>query len=301
MPFTTLGDYKRYIDVRKAHPKDPEETEENWRVRVGMPSETSEEELAQARFKHRINQNKINDSLYLRNMQLSGAVAADGANLDKIVGKTYTTEDEAYHRLIDQFDASTPKDGCIFWNGIQETKLVVLVDEWNRYDQSFGQLEATTKVRIVNKKFKWEGITPKYFTEVSGMLGHSAKGHITAVATSGLRNDSILTTTELPAMLALMENALKIKQAPPITDMSFVVIEPKNSAEPARIYTNNEISRIAIIRKSAGAPYISGRSSCDMTGAFITVPWRVRDYWAKKLPTASAAANNILANLNKLK
>ncbi len=252
-------------------------------------------------------QKKINDALYLRNMQLAGAVPEENVKLDNVVGKKYSSVDNAYELAIDQFNAATPEDGAIFWNGIQPEKLVDLVDEWNKDGKKFGQLEATTKARVVNKQFKWQGVTEKYFTEVSGMLGHAAKGHVTAVATSGLRDDSILTHTELPAMLNKMENEINKGGSPSITDMSFVIIEPKLTTDIAKIYNNNELKGIPIITKKPthelppGKDWIAGRDTCDSSGGFITIPKIVSDYWDKRELIPSKAAYNIFYDLTSNK
>jgi hypothetical protein len=43
----------------------------------------------------------------------------------------YKYATEAYQLLLEQFDAVTPADGSIFWNGINELALAKLVDQWN--------------------------------------------------------------------------------------------------------------------------------------------------------------------------
>ena len=76
------------------------------------------------------------------------------------IGKSGKTDVEyaqqAYDLLIEQFDAVTPPNGSIFWNGINELALLKKVDKWNRDMEIFGQLEATTAARYVNKQFVWQ-------------------------------------------------------------------------------------------------------------------------------------------------
>ena len=215
----------------------------------------------------------------------------------------YKYATEAYQQLLEQFDAFTPRNGSIFWNGINELALAKLVDKWNNELQSeiFGQLEATTSARYVNKQFEWEkgGTFEKYFTEVSDNLGSNAKGHVTSVVRCGLRDDSIFTTTELPRMLNSMEDQIKRKQVPTITDLTIVVIEPKHlENKQVAVFTNNEISMIPIVHPNGR--YINSREDCTINNN-VALSIRIREYWTlrgKKPP--SVAATKIRADCEKL-
>jgi hypothetical protein len=211
-----------------------------------------------------------------------------------MVGNTnqYKYATEAYEQLLEQFDAMTPPGGSIFWNGINELALAKLVDQWNTdlKGEVFGQLEATTAARYVNKQFEWEqgGVFQKYFTEVSDRLGHAAKGHVTSVVRCGLRHDSIFTVTELPRMLKSMEDQIKTKQTPTVTDLTIVVIEPKHLAERSvAAFTNNEITMIPIVRPVGWR--INGRNDCTIDGR-IPLSARVREFWSLRGPKPESPA-----------
>jgi hypothetical protein len=209
----------------------------------------------------------------------------------------YKYATQAYDLLIQQFDGATPVNGSLFWNGINELALAKKVDEWNREmgPQMFGQLEATTAARYVNKKFEWEeGPFKEYFTKVSDKLGEAARGHVTAVVRCGLRNDSIFTVTELPRMLGAMEQALKTKKPPTVTDLTIVVIQPKHlPARKVATFTNNEISMIPIVRPGPGKWRINGPDDCVVAG-HIEMSLRLREYWSRPpKKNESAAATRI--------
>ena len=209
----------------------------------------------------------------------------------------------AYELLLQQFDAATPANGSVFWNGINELALAKLVDQWNSElgSEMFGQLEATTAARYVNKKFEWDegGVFQKYFTEVSDRLGHAARGHVTSVVRCGLRHDSIFTVTELPRMLSAMEDQIKQKKVPTITDLTIVVIEPKHLEErTVSVFTNNEITMIPIVRPKQWR--INGRNDCTIDG-HVNVSARVREFWSMRgVKRESAAAARIMKDAQKL-
>ena len=214
----------------------------------------------------------------------------------------YRYAKEAYALLLEQFDGMTPANGGIFWNGINELALAQLVDTWNQElkGEMFGQLEATTTAVYVNKQFKWQtgGVFAKYFTEVSDKLGHSARGHVTAVVRCGLRFDSILTHTELPRMLKGIEADLAKKQSPGITDLTIVVIEPKHLPNrPVMAFTNAEITMIPIVRQIG--QWINRREDCTIDQNF-SVGIRVREYFSGRKTGLSPAAKRIMADYEKL-
>lgn len=88
-------------------------------------------------------------------------------------------QDQVITYLKEAFEYGTPKDGAIFWTGIDANKLVKRVDEWNEDTinasrqagivprQAYGQLEATTDARFVNKAFTWDQASQKYWNAVS--------------------------------------------------------------------------------------------------------------------------------------
>jgi hypothetical protein len=213
-----------------------------------------------------------------------------------MVGDQYKYAKEAYEQLIEQFDAYTPVNGSIFWNGINELALAKLVDQWNTAlgAEIFGQLEATTAARYVNKKFEWLGPFKTYFTEVSDRLGQSARGHVTSVVRCGLRHNSIFTLTELPRMLESMEAQIKNRQTPDVTDITIVVIEPKHlEHRSVAAFTNNEISMIPIVRPVIDR--INGRNDCTIDNR-VALSARVREYWTLRGHKQPSAAATKIAN-----
>ncbi|HEY4370399.1 MAG TPA: hypothetical protein VGN52_00535 [Burkholderiales bacterium] len=218
-------------------------------------------------------------------------------------GRQYKYAKEAYELLMEQFDATTSRDGAVFWNGINELTLAKKVNQWNSEmgSQFFGQLEATTVARYVNKQFVWEngGVFQRYFTEVSAELGHAAKGHVTAVVRCGLRNDSIFTTTELPRMLKNMEDKIVRKQAPDVTDLTIVVIQPKQATHrEIMTYTNLEITQIPIVRNIAWP--CTGPKDCVEEGR-LNLSIRMRNYWGgRPQPKLPEAANRVMRDFQDL-
>lgn len=220
-------------------------------------------------------------------------------------GHQYRFADEAYDWLLEQFDAATPVNGSIFWNGINELALAKLVEQWNTElrGEIFGQLEATTAARYVNKQFYWEegGRFQQYFKDVSDRLGHEAKGHVTSVVRCGLRYDSIFTVTELPRMLGSMEDQIRQRLQPTITDLTIVVIEPKTMPERSvATYTNNEITMIPIVKPVPAGGRINRREDCEIEG-HVGLSARVRNYWTGRGSVGeSAAAKRIRTDFGRL-
>jgi hypothetical protein len=208
----------------------------------------------------------------------------------------------AYEMLMQQFDAATPVNGSIFWNGVNELALAKLVDRWNSElgAETFGQLEATTEARFVNKQFEWEdGAFKNYFTDVSDQLGHHARGHVTSVVRCGLRHDSIFTVTELPRMMKSMEEQIKKRDAPVVTDLTIVVIQPKMEGKKSvDAFTNLDIQRIPIVKPIQWR--INGPDDCTVEGT-VKISFPVRDYWAGKgNKPHSAAALKIMKEYQTL-
>lgn len=314
-----------YIKLQNTFPQADGESDDSWLKRVKRDPMLAQKMFGTPEFKTELIQ-----AVHRRAMAQAGARRAGqrtaGPALIKLtkagdtqakatIAERYVTEfmvadsnqykyaTEAYELLLQQFDAFTPTGGSIFWNGINELALAKLVDRWNSElgQEVFGQLEATTAARYVNKKFEWDqgGVFQRFFTEVSDRLGNSAKGHVTSVVRCGLRHDSIFTVTELPRMLKSMEETIKAKQSPIVTDLTIVVIEPKHlEARPIAAFTNNEISMIPIVRPIGWR--INGRNDCTIDGR-IALSARVREYWSVRgQKPESAAATKIKRDFGNL-
>lgn len=215
----------------------------------------------------------------------------------------YKYKQAAYDMLLEQFDAATPVNGSIFWNGINELALAKLVDQWNREfgREIFGQLEATTAARYVNKQFEWDpGTFPQYFVDVSDRLGHAARGHVTSVVRCGLRFDSVFTQTELPRMLKSMSDQIQKDQTPSITDITIVVIEPKTQTEQrVKSFTNNEITQIPIVRPLPGRR-INSPDDCTVD-TYLDINTSVKAYWTLRgIQFPSLAATEIMGDFSQL-
>jgi hypothetical protein len=295
------------------------------RLFSSAPLDGSDLALAQQAHKLRM-QKVVNDALFVRNAQSAWTPEAN-AGFARLVAPNHSplTPEEAYQLCVDQFHAATTTGGAIFWNGIDEMKLVALVDEWNQIAnvQQFNQLEATTEIRLINKKFAWsddpsQGIrgNAAFFADVSARLGHGASGHVTAVAMCGLRNDSILTYAELPAMLGQMNDQLALGKEPKMTDITIVVLMPKeHSNVDFKEFTNKEIFNLAIVKKNQGVRFITKRDDCEKLaeignffppnadGNFI-IPNdmnHLREYWENRMPGPSNAAVRIMSDIARLR
>lgn len=313
-----------YVKLQNAFPQADGESDTMWLNRVKRNPM-----LAQKMFGTREFKTELIQAVHRRTMAQAGArrvgqqksgpalvklTKPSDANANTTIAKRYQDEfmvnenqykyaSQAYELLLEQFDAVTPAGGSIFWNGINELALAKLVDQWNSElgDEIFGQLEATTSARYVNKMFEWEpgGVFQKFFTEVSDRLGHAARGHVTSVVRCGLRYDSIFTVTELPRMLKSMEDQIKTKRPPIVTDLTIVVIEPKHLEDRSvAAFTNNEITMIPIVRPVQWR--INSRKDCTVDGR-VNVGARVRDYWTQRgQRPESAAATKIKKDFAKL-
>eukprot|EP01037_Dinobryon_pediforme_P010968 gene10968-11049_t len=299
---------------------------------ASRPSERSfnsaplnDDDLLAAQNAHRRTMSKlVHDALFVRNAQSAWTPVAN-AGFDRIVARDHNpmTPQEAFELCVEQFHAVTVRDGAIFWNGIDEMKLVALVDEWNQIANvaQFNQLEATTEIRLINKKFEWADNEEKgvrgnaaYFGAVSGALGHHATGHVTAVAMCGLRNDSILTHTELPNMLGQMNDQLASGEQPGMTDITIVVIRPKDYSNiEYKEFTNLEILQIPIVKKNGDVRFITKRDDCEKiaeVGNFVSdqnlAAKRPNDmthllkYWENKWPGPSIAGVKIMHDIARL-
>ncbi len=101
-------------------------------------------------------------------------------------------------------------------------------------------------------------------------------------------------------MFKSMEDQIKRKQTPIITDLTIVVIEPKHLENRQVVsYTNNEITMIPIVRPLPGRR-INGRADCSIDNR-LGVGALVRDFWtSRKQPMESAAATRIKKDFEKL-
>lgn len=205
--------------------------------------------------------------------------------------------------LADAFDYGTPKDGSVFWSGVDANKLVNKVNQWNSTPGSkdkFGQLEATTDARFLNGAFKYvDGVTKDFWSKASAKYGHGALGHVTAVQVFGLKEQTIFWKTEFPAILNGMKEKLEQGLTPDVVDVTIVVIHPVGERVEAICYTNLDIAKAPVYVPKPGLQYASKRDDCvkvRLVGhAFF--PLEVRKYWAGRGGVApSAAARRIAAN-----
>jgi hypothetical protein len=205
--------------------------------------------------------------------------------------------------LADAFEYGTPKDGSVFWSGVDANKLVQQVNQWNSAPAAkgkFGQLEATTDARFLNGAFKYvDGVTKDFWGKASQKYGHGALGHVTAVQVFGLKEETIFWKTELPAILAGMKAKLKDGLSPDVVDLTIVVIEPVGEHLKAICYTNLDIAKAPVYVPKPGLRFAGKREDCvkvRLVGhAFF--PLEVRLYWAGRGPVKpSAAALKMAAN-----
>jgi len=267
-----------YLQLQNRYPQRYREDDKAWLARVKpllelerarlMPMSTGgfKDELRSAVLNRGLRQIvKMND----KNAQLALDKRNAGEFVDKKTGKTVQYkpvvstrepgheadfEDDMVEWLADMAEVATPADGAIFWNGINENKLAMRVNEWNKTlrpnEVHFGQLEATTDMRHVNGKFVWDygNAFHKFGEKVSEMLGVGATGHVTAVVRWGLNWTSIFTNTELPRMLQLMAADIRDGKPPRMTDLTIIVIEPLGLLDRVKCYVNGDILQAPIWR-----------------------------------------------------
>jgi len=164
--------------------------------------------------------------------------------------------DLAMNLLLEQHKLSLklPPNGSIFWNGVNEIALATLVKEWSEHNpQVYNSLEGSTSVSYINKRFEWGPKVEHFFNEASAQLGLAAVGHTTAICRFGLRNDSILTKTELPRMINHMQEQIAQNQTPKLTDITLVVINPIGSQAVFEVHTNTEILNVKTWGRAIGA------------------------------------------------
>lgn len=224
-------------------------------------------------------------------------------------------------KLIASTNVDTPNNGSVFWNGIDARKLVHYIEKWNKATPGmFGQLEATTDVRLVDGQFVWDNSAhgnnlKHYFAGVSENLGNRARGHMTAAVLWGFRNTSILTYAELPRILYGMSDALERGVRPSVTDISIVVIDALGTNGEVKIVNNSDILNLPIWQPAAGTKgYL--KNECTLTGTKLsnfkniqgkwtgktTVPnsKKLKDYLRSRPNQPSTAAVKILEDARKL-
>lgn len=267
-----------YLNLQNRFPQIKGESDKEWvsrvkpileverRARMRLSTQDFKDELRSAalnRGLRRINSMKdqaaetarqaMNAQVISTNPYLDGA----GSDADKTAAEA-RFQDEMVQWLADMSDVSTPADGAIFWNGINENRLAERITEWNRSlpkgQVHFGQLEATTDVRHVNNKYTWThgNAYHKYGEKVSEMLGVGSTGHVTAVVRWGLNRWSIFTNTELPRMLKIMEEQILKGESPRMTDLTIIVIEPLGLLERVKCYVNADILKAPVWSKRDG-------------------------------------------------
>lgn len=179
-----------YVELQNKFPQDDGESDLAWLQRIKRDPTLARKMFGTQQFKAELMQ-AVRRQATISKMAAAGAKrqGRDGKawapaqrfqddvmlQIQKSGGDQAAYAKEAYEQLMEQFDATTPVDGSVFWNGINELALLKKIDKWNNDSEIFGQLEATTEARYVNKQFVWEkgGVFAKYFTDVSGKLGHA--------------------------------------------------------------------------------------------------------------------------------
>ena len=258
---STLLPWPVYLSLQNRFPQGVKETDKRWveRIRPTLEAERAKlMPLSTQDFRNQLRDAALNRGMRrivaIDEKKLPGQEAKRQENNAKVIatnpyqgaaGKT-RFEDEMVQWLADMSDVSTPANGAIFWNGVNENRLAERVCEWNRTftpgTVKFGQLEATTDVQYVNNKYVWTygNAYHKYGEKVSEMLGVGSTGHVTAVVRFGLNKWSIFTNTELPRMLYIMESQLMKGETPKMTDLTIIVIEPLGLPDRVKCYTNEE-------------------------------------------------------------
>lgn len=230
----------------------------------------------------------------IRLLAMRGTMARAGATRKGATSPTqYAIDpiksDDAAKYLTAAFEYGTPKDGSIFWSGVDSSKLVKKVDQWNESPGSkgkFGQLEATTDARFLNGAFNYDpskpGANEEFWKLASQKYGAGALGHVTAVQVFGLKEETIFWKDELPEILNGMKEKLKSGLTPDVVSLTIVVIEPVGEVYKVQMYTNLEIGRAPVYAPKPGIKYPSKREDCvkvrSVGHAFF--PIEVRTYWA---------------------
>lgn len=196
--------------------------------------------------------------------------------------------EEAQKFLTEGFSYATPKDGSIFWSGVDKNKLKGKVNnEFNKGGpgQKFGQLEATTDARFMDDAFVYQGSVKSYWAGASEEYGKAALGHVTAVQVFGLKTETIFWKDELKAILDGMNARLEAGAVPDVIDITIVVLEPVGSNLSYQFFTNLEIGHAPFYKaKPQFAPYPKNRDQCDRSGVVghAAFPYKVREFWASR-------------------
>jgi hypothetical protein len=314
--------YKIHEDIVQFYtakiPKLPGESNDQWLDRIKNNPSLLKEQIAKATPGEEMKLLAMRRALAVAGGQRTGA-AAGGPNNASTMARRYQEDmmgfddasrarfaDEQIRFLDEAFSYSSPKDGTIFWTGVDPDKLAEQVPRWNAQFGSamFGALEATTDARFINGGFEYYGsgdkgkVTQKYFTAVSDTFGRSTTGHVTAVQVWGVRKDSVFEQTELPLILNRMKSQLDQGKTPDVTDISIIVLDPVREAGNTKIFQNREIGKIGLIIKSvpdSESKWIRGKDDCVSVGKLESlIPSVVNRFWMdRRTPSPSAAARKI--------
>src|SRR5262249_32507868 len=143
-------------------PKLQGETNDQWRERIRLNPGLLQDVLAMASFDEQIRLVAMRRALAAAGGQRTGAAAAgpnnassmapryqqDTMGSDNVSRAHFAAEQVKF--LDEAFEYGSPKDGSVFWTGVDPDKLVTQVRRWNAEFGSalFGQLEATTDARF---------------------------------------------------------------------------------------------------------------------------------------------------------
>lgn len=100
-------------------------------------------------------------------------------------------------------------------------------------------------------------------------------------------------------MLNSMEKEITTKNAPTVTDLTIVVIEPKHLEHRNVVsFTNNQITQIPIVRPTLSR--INCRDDCTID-SHVSISARIREYWQIRGQQAqSLASSKIMNDFNRL-
>jgi hypothetical protein len=306
-------------------PKLPGETDDRWRDRIKRNPSLLKQQL-KGTFDEQIKLVAMRRALAVAGGQRTGASAGGPNNASSMASRyvkdTMGSDDASRTRFAEEqirflneaFDYAGPRDGNIFWTGVDPDKLAVQVPRWNAEFGSaiLGALEATTDARYINGGFDYYGsgdtvkATQGYFTAVSDTFGRNTAGHVTAVQVWGVRKGSVFEVTELPLILNRMASQLAERKTPDVTDISMIVLDPVGLPGEYKIFQNLEIGRIGVVIK--GVPdsvskWIRGRQDCVSVGDLGSlIPVRVKAFWmTRPTPLPSPAARKIAADYPLIK
>ncbi len=305
-------------------PKLPGESDQSWKERIKNNPGLVDQQIRKAPFSEQLKLVAMRRALAVAGGQRT-ATGTSGPNNSRGVASAYEQDffrseesrkkfaTDMVNFLDSAFEYGSPVDGSIFWTGIDENKLVKQVEIWNRdlKGEIFGQLEATTDARYINGAFDWNSngavqTSQMFFGKVSETYGAMAKGHVTSVQMWGLRNTSIFTTKELPTLLKHMGESLQKGKAPAVQDLTIVVLDPLDTNDPYKCFTNNEIGQVPIVYKhvpDSVSKWIRGKQDIAVQGYVNSmIPARLKAFWFERgKKPISRAAVRIIGDYNSIK